>query len=148
MRPVRAGARHDARRGLLSQALVLPAVPGEREEKLSSISQQYVELWRDRVKGWHPTPSRLETAAYLVTEAAEALDAVLRMEQPDHDRTNGHHVKAGLEREIGQIMDMTLTLANLYGIDAHGAMYAWMGEVEDRSLAKVAERNGNQNQRP
>jgi len=35
MRPVRAGARHDARRGLLSRALVLPAVPGEREAALN-----------------------------------------------------------------------------------------------------------------
>ena len=99
---------------------------------LSSVSQQYVELWREHVKDWHPTPSRLETAAYLVTEAAEALDAVLRLEQPKHDRTNGHHLKAGLEREIGQTLDMLLTLANLYGIDAHSAMYAWMAEVERR----------------
>ena len=29
MRPVRAGVRHDARRGLLSRALVLPAVPAD-----------------------------------------------------------------------------------------------------------------------
>lgn len=99
---------------------------------MSSIAQQYVETWRASVNDWHPTPTRLETAAYLVTEAAEALDAVLRLEAPGHDRTNGHHLKAGLEREIGQTLDMLLTLANLYGVDAHGAMYDWMSEVEER----------------
>lgn len=110
-------------------------------DALSSIAQQAVETWREQVQDWHSTPSRLETAAYLVTEAAEALDAVLRLEAPAHDRTNGHHLKAGLEREIGQTLDMLLTLANLYGIDAHSAMYDWMAEVMERSPAKGADGN-------
>ena len=99
---------------------------------MSAIIQQYMEIWRDTVKDWHPTPSRLETAAYMVTEAAEALDAVLRIEAPGHDRTNGHHTKAGLERELAQTLDMLLTLANLYGVDVFVALYDWMAEVEER----------------
>ena len=105
--------------------------------ELSALVQQYVNIWRANVQDWHPTPSKLETAAYLTTEAAEALDAVLRLEAPGHDRTNGHHLKAGLRREIGQILDMTLTLANLYGIDAFVELHAWMAEVERRNPALV-----------
>ena len=106
--------------------------PPARSNYLSAIAQQYVEIWRENVKDWHPTPSRLETAAYMVTEAAEALDAVLRLEAPNHDRTNGHNTKAGLERELAQTLDMLLTLANLYGVDVFAGLYDWMAEVEDR----------------
>lgn len=68
----------------------------------------------------------------MVTEAAEVLDAVLRLTAPGHDRTNGHNTKAGLEREIGQTLDMLLTVANQNGIDAFGALYDWMDEVVRR----------------
>ena len=113
---------------------------------MSSISQQYVAIWRANVRDWHALPTPLQSAAYMVTEAAEVLDAVLRLEEPDHDRTNGHAAKAGLEREIGQTLEMLLTTANHYGIDAHCAMYAWMGEVEDRNPAKQAAKNGSTTQ--
>ena len=105
---------------------------------MSALAQQHVERWRETVEDWHPTPSPLETAAYMVTEAAEVLDAVLRLDAPGHDRTNGHSLKAGLEREIGQTLDMLLTVANQHGVDAFCAMYDWMDEVTGRGTTTQA----------
>ena len=107
----------------------------KRQAKLvSAVNQVQAEIaqWRSRVSQWHPAPPPLETAGYLVTEAAEALDAVLRRQRPSDDRTNSHDSKDGLDKEIAQVLDMALTLANLYEINVGQALAEWLQEVETR----------------
>lgn len=100
--------------------------------------QDEIKAWRKIVAPWHPTPPPLENAAYLATEAGEVLDAVLRLQRPHDDRTNGHDRKKPLGREIAQVIDMALTLANQYGINVDDELFSWCMEVEARGAKKEA----------
>lgn len=100
--------------------------------------QQAVDVWRDEVRGWHPTPPPFECVAYLATEAAEALDRALRDQRPHDDRTNSHSKKATLGRELAQVIDMACTSASAYGIDLESELRDWFDVVRARRAIPYA----------
>lgn len=79
--------------------------------------QRRIATTRALVESFHPTPSFQDCMAYAVTEAAEALDAIMRLERAGDDRTRPHAAKDSLGRELAQTAEMLGTAANLVGHD-------------------------------
>lgn len=92
--------------------------------------QEKITVWRMCVRTWHPTPDPFTAVCYLATEAGEALDAALRLQHPDHDRS--HDRRRALGRELAQVLDMCCTAATEYGIDLAAELDAWLHEVIQR----------------
>lgn len=88
------------------------------------------KAWRDQVSDWHPLPDGFDCVAYLVTEAAEALDAALRLRRPDDDRS--HARGRALARELAQVVDMAYAAALRYDVDLDAACAEWRDEVRLR----------------
>lgn len=85
--------------------------------------QTQTAAWRAEVQDWHPTPDGLDSAGYLATETGEALDSALRLKRPHDDRTNGH--RRNLGRELAQVVDMTCTVGNFYGVTIDDTWNTW-----------------------
>lgn len=79
--------------------------------------QQRIADTRSQIEAIHRTPPLADCLAYAVTEAAEALDAVLRIERAGDDRTRSHAEKDAIGRELAQTAYMLGTAANLLGYD-------------------------------
>lgn len=77
--------------------------------------QQKVAFTRDVIEPWHNTPTLKVAIACAVVEAAEALDAVLRIEGGLTDRTRPNDKKDSIERELAQTLYMVCTAATLAG---------------------------------
>lgn len=105
--------------------------------------QQQVACWRTEVNAWHPTPEPFACVAYLVTEAAEALDRALREQRPHDDRTNHHSKKATLGRELAQVIDMACTSASAYNIDLEAELQEWFAVVRARGATPLADADVN-----
>lgn len=88
------------------------------------------EAWRYQVRDWHPLPDGFDCVAYLVTEAAEALDAALRLRRPNDDRSHAREI--ALARELAQVVDMAYAAAQQYGVDLDAACAEWRNEVCQR----------------
>jgi len=82
----------------------------------------YECLWqfRRRVVSWWPPPDRDDSIRLAVTEAAEALDAWLRLHRPqyarNHDRLNG-----GEEAILFELTDCAMMLLTALGGDEDNA---------------------------
>jgi len=94
--------------------------------------QEFIRRWREEVAPWHPTPPPDDSVYYLVTEAAEVLDAVMRMKRNGDDRTHGKEHDLG--RELAQVVDMAITAAIVYDIDLEKELILWTNEVKERRL--------------
>lgn len=92
--------------------------------------QTQTAAWRAEVQDWHPTPGPKSSIDYMVTEAAECLDAALRLLLPQHDRTNGKRPDIG--RELAQVIDMACTAATGYHIDLEAEIAEWQDVVRGR----------------
>lgn len=79
--------------------------------------QQRIADTRLQIEAIHRTPPLADCLAYAVTEAAEVLDAVLRIERASDDRTRAHGVTDGVGRELAQTVYMLGTATNLLGFD-------------------------------
>ena len=79
--------------------------------------QQRIADTRREIEAIHRTPPLADCLAYAVTEAAEALDAVLRIERAQDDRTRPSDGKDRIGRELAQVAYMLGTAGNLLGYD-------------------------------
>ena len=96
-----------------------------------SNAQRAVADLREQLEGtaWRK-PDALDTWAFLVTEVAEVGDILLRIERPKYYRNNE---KLGdLYAELGDVMVMLATLANIYAVDLDEACF----QTCNRLLAK------------
>lgn len=91
--------------------------------------QQRIADTRRQIEAIHRTPPLADCLAYAVTEAAEVLDAVLRIERAGDDRTRAHGITDGVGRELAQTVYMLGTAANLLGFD--------LGPLDDASALVV-----------
>ena len=87
-----------------------------------SNAQQAVADLREQLEGtaWR-MPDAMDTWAFLVTEVAEVGDILLRLERPEYFRNN--EKCENLEDELGDVMVMLATLANIYNLDLDGLCY-------------------------
>ncbi|MFA5526296.1 MAG: MazG nucleotide pyrophosphohydrolase domain-containing protein [Acholeplasmataceae bacterium] len=74
---------------------------------------------RSRLQGIWPHPDVIGSWAYLVTEVAEVGDVLLRMLRPGDKRSHEslEDLQLQLRKELGDVMMMLATLANLFDID-------------------------------
>ncbi len=91
--------------------------------------QQRIADTRKQIEAIHRTPPLADCLAYAVTEAAEVLDAVLRIERASDDRTRAHGVTDTVGRELAQVAYMLGTAANLLDFD--------LGPLDDASALVV-----------
>jgi len=93
-----------------------------------SNAQRAVADLREQLEGtaWKK-PDALDTWAFLVTEVAEVGDILLRMERPEYYRNNEEC--ENLEDELGDVMVMLASLANIYNIDLDNACYVTVNKL-------------------
>ena len=93
-----------------------------------SNAQQAVADLREQLEGtaWR-MPDAMDTWAFLVTEVAEVGDILLRLERPEYFRNN--EKCENLEDELGDVMVMLASLANIYNIDLDNACYVTVNKL-------------------
>ena len=94
-------------------------------------AQQAVADLRKKVEGslWKE-PDAMDTWAFLVTEVAEVGDILLRFERPEYYRNTSKDAdRAKLIYELGDVMVMLATLANIYNIDLDNACYVTINKL-------------------
>lgn len=91
-----------------------------------------IAAWRTEVNAWHPLPvdSHL-TIQFMVTEAAECLDAAIRQRFTGLDRTRAKQYNLG--RELAQVVELCYTAAAQEGLDLDAAIEEWLDVVRRRN---------------
>ena len=94
-------------------------------------TQQAVADLREKLEGspWKE-PDAMDTWAFLVTEVSEVGDLLLRIERPEYYRNTSKDAdRAKLIYELGDVMVMLATLANIYNIDLDNACYVTINKL-------------------
>jgi len=94
-------------------------------------AQQAVADLREKLEGspWKE-PDAMDTWAFLVTEVSEVGDLLLRIERPEYYRNNPMLVmRDNLAKELGDVMVMLATLANIYNIDLDEECYLTVNKL-------------------
>lgn len=92
----------------------------------TSLVKAHIDAWIDRNQ--FVMPDLQDSVSFLVTEASEALDAVLR--QKDYVRNNGREVDLGKElADIAMMLEITATIA---GVDLDEVLAAKLQEMDKK----------------
>jgi NTP pyrophosphatase (non-canonical NTP hydrolase) len=98
--------------------------------------QEQVSAFRAQVEQWFPTPSPRDSMAFIVTEAGELLDAMLKSGYADAEYLRNRPQEKDLETELGDLLFMTITLANSLGLDVDRALLKSMAKIQCRVIKR------------
>jgi NTP pyrophosphatase (non-canonical NTP hydrolase) len=105
-----------------------------------SVLQLMVSTFRyevERLGFCEPTPR--DSMAFIITEAAELLDAMLKGGYGDMEYVRARPQEKDVEGEMGDLLLMVLTLANQLDIDTTRALNRSMDKIRARLAAGKAE---------
>ena len=86
------------------------------------------------VQGFY-TPSPRDSACFSLTEAAELLDAMMKAGYSDMAYLRARPDATGITDELGDLLLMTLTLANQLNIDVEEALARSKNKIRARAWA-------------
>jgi len=115
-------------------------VISRRKDFRRHLGQEKVAEFRSSYESEWYTPPTFDTWAYLMTEAAEVGDALLRLGYGLMKRSvRTNEVQPDLSMEIGDLYMMLCTLANLLCIDLDLALEQALAKVEDTIMRRREE---------
>jgi NTP pyrophosphatase (non-canonical NTP hydrolase) len=101
--------------------------------------QKAVSDFRMKVERDFPTPSPRDSVAFVITEAAEVLDAMLKAGYCDARYLRNRPLSKDIEGELGDLVLMVATLANGLGVNLNKALYKSMAKIEERIKTACAD---------